>query len=99
MCGIVGYLGKNKATPVLLAGLHALEYRGYDSAGLAVFNGENVICEKAVGTVAALENKLKDKKEIGDGLGIAHTRWATHGGVTEANAHPQTDCGSNSSFN
>ncbi|MEX2032953.1 MAG: glutamine--fructose-6-phosphate transaminase (isomerizing) [Candidatus Colwellbacteria bacterium] len=95
MCGIVGYLGKNKAVPVLLAGLHALEYRGYDSAGLAVFDKENVICEKAVGTVAALEAKLAGKKEIGDGLGIAHTRWATHGGVTEINAHPHTDCGSN----
>ncbi|MDP2650837.1 MAG: glutamine--fructose-6-phosphate transaminase (isomerizing) [bacterium] len=103
MCGIVGYLGKNKAVPVLLAGLHALEYRGYDSAGQAVFDKENVICEKAVGTVAALEAKLAGKKEIGDGLdstdsprvGIAHTRWATHGGVTEINAHPHTDCGGN----
>ena len=95
MCGIVGYLGKDKAVPVLLAGLHALEYRGYDSAGLAVFDKENVICEKAVGTVAALEEKLVGKKEIGDGLGIAHTRWATHGGVTEINAHPHTDCSNN----
>ncbi|MDP3991458.1 MAG: glutamine--fructose-6-phosphate transaminase (isomerizing) [Candidatus Colwellbacteria bacterium] len=95
MCGIVGYLGKNKAVPVLLAGLHALEYRGYDSAGLAVFDKENVICEKAVGTVTALEDKLVGKKEIGDGLGIAHTRWATHGGVTEINAHPHTDCSNN----
>src|SRR3989344_2094671 len=95
MCGIVGYLGKNKAVPVLLAGLHALEYRGYDSAGLAVFDKENVICEKAVGTVAALEAKIVDHKDLGDGLGIAHTRWATHGGVTEINAHPHTDCSNN----
>ncbi|MBI2506568.1 MAG: glutamine--fructose-6-phosphate transaminase (isomerizing) [Candidatus Colwellbacteria bacterium] len=95
MCGIVGYLGKNRAVPVLMAGLHALEYRGYDSAGLAVFDGENVICEKAVGTVAALEDKLRDKQEVGDSLGIAHTRWATHGGVTELNAHPHTDCSDN----
>ena len=95
MCGIVGYLGKNKAVPILMAGLHALEYRGYDSAGLAVFDGENVVCEKAVGTVANLENKLKEKHEIGDSLGIAHTRWATHGGVTEVNAHPHTDCANN----
>lgn len=95
MCGIIGYLGKNKAVPVLLAGLHALEYRGYDSSGLAVFDKKNVICEKAVGTVAALEKKLGDKQGVGDGLGIAHTRWATHGGVTETNAHPHADCSQN----
>src|SRR3989344_6415314 len=95
MCGIVGYLGKNKAVPVLMAGLHALEYRGYDSAGLAVFQKGEVICKKAVGTVVALEEKLAYQKELGDGIGIAHTRWATHGGVTEANAHPHTDCSEN----
>ncbi len=95
MCGIVGYLGKNKAVPVLLAGLHALEYRGYDSAGIAVFDKEGVICQKAVGTVAALEEKLANHRDFGDGIGIGHTRWSTHGAVTETNAHPHTDCSQN----
>ena len=95
MCGIVGYLGKNKAMPVLLAGLHALEYRGYDSTGLAVFDRGEIICKKAVGPVANLEEKVRNQMDIGDGLGIAHSRWATHGRVNEVNAHPHTDCSKN----
>jgi len=91
MCGIVGYIGKQKAAPVLIDGLKSLEYRGYDSAGLAVFDGEKVVQEKAVGKVFALESKI-NKDEMRGNVGIAHTRWATHGGVTEVNAHPHSDC-------
>ena len=90
MCGIVGYIGKSKALPILLAGIKKLEYRGYDSAGLAVLNSHASL-EKAVGRVENLVRKLGDRKILGT-LGIVHSRWATHGGVTEPNAHPHTDC-------
>ncbi|MDD5040370.1 MAG: glutamine--fructose-6-phosphate transaminase (isomerizing) [Patescibacteria group bacterium] len=89
MCGIVGYIGSREATPVLLDGLKRLEYRGYDSAGIAtVSDGINII--KAVGRIAALEKKLLDNSLFGT-VGIAHTRWATHGEPSEVNAHPHTD--------
>ncbi|MBI1838994.1 MAG: glutamine--fructose-6-phosphate transaminase (isomerizing) [Candidatus Colwellbacteria bacterium] len=94
MCGIVGYIGKQRAVPILLDGLKSLEYRGYDSAGLAVFEGQRVVAEKAVGKVKALEEKVGSLGDSEARVGIAHTRWATHGGVTEANAHPHSDCGS-----
>ncbi len=98
MCGIVGYIGKQKAAPILLDGIKSLQYRGYDSAGLAVFEnkeeGFNIECVKSVGKVASLEKKAQDRVFNGT-LGIAHTRWATHGGVTEANAHPHSDCQGN----
>ena len=95
MCGIVGYIGKREATPVLLAGLRRLEYRGYDSAGIAVVDERasdkeqttNLVRIRAVGKVEELEKKVKNL-DLSGTLGIAHTRWATHGGVTEANAHP-----------
>lgn len=87
MCGIVGYIGNKEALPILLQGLHNLEYRGYDSAGVAVLEGGKITRVRAVGKVEILAGKLRDKKLAGN-LGIAHTRWATHGGVTEANAHP-----------
>ncbi|MEM9083080.1 MAG: glutamine--fructose-6-phosphate transaminase (isomerizing) [Planctomycetota bacterium] len=91
MCGIVAYIGTRKARPVLLEGLKRLEYRGYDSAGVAVLNGELNVC-RAVGRVANLEERIEHSSTSFEGtLGIAHTRWATHGGVTEANAHPHTD--------
>lgn len=90
MCGIVGYLGKNQALPVLLDGLRRLEYRGYDSSGIAVLDTD-IFSEKAVGKIINLEEKLAGKK-ISGSLGIAHTRWATHGEPTEANAHPHCDC-------
>ncbi len=91
MCGIVCYIGKQEATPILLEGLKRLEYRGYDSAGLAVSGeGENYLL-KAVGKVAHLEEKIQEVNPRGN-CGIAHTRWATHGKPTVENAHPQVDC-------
>ncbi len=87
MCGIVGYIGKRQARPILLQGLHDLEYRGYDSAGICVVDDGKLKRVRAVGKVDKLAEKLKDE-ELKGKLGIAHTRWATHGGVTEANAHP-----------
>ncbi len=91
MCGIVGYLGKNNAGPILLDGLKRLEYRGYDSAGLAVLDEGRVFCLKAVGKIKELDNKVGEQKIVGR-VGIAHTRWATHGQPTEANAHPHPCC-------
>ncbi|HZW09451.1 MAG TPA: glutamine--fructose-6-phosphate transaminase (isomerizing) [Phycisphaerales bacterium] len=90
MCGIVAYIGSKPAKPLLMEGLKRLEYRGYDSAGIAVLNGELHVC-KAVGRVAELEEKLDAAGDFTGTLGIAHTRWATHGGVTEANCHPHRD--------
>ena len=88
MCGIVGYNGKNKATDILLNGLSKLEYRGYDSAGIAVYDKDiNII--KAKGKIVNLKEKLKDK-ELNGTIGIGHTRWATHGEPSETNAHPHT---------
>ena len=95
MCGIVGYVGHNGATPVLLGGLRRLEYRGYDSAGLSVQEGKSVLTLRAVGKVARLADKVRaewsDERQAKCSVGIAHTRWATHGAPTEANAHPHAD--------
>ena len=85
MCGIFGYIGKKKAMPILLDALSDLEYRGYDSAGIAILDTE-INVTKCVGKVDALLNKINIKSS--GNIGIAHTRWATHGGVTERNAHP-----------
>ena len=87
MCGIVGYVGTKTASPILLEGLRRLEYRGYDSAGIATWDAERFRVLKKTGRV---ENLAKLAREALDSatLGISHTRWATHGGVTEANAHP-----------
>ena len=90
MCGIVAYIGSKQAKPLLVEGLKRLEYRGYDSAGIAVLDGDLHVC-KAVGRVSELEDKLKTTEGFAGTLGIAHTRWATHGGVTEANCHPHRD--------
>lgn len=87
MCGIVGYIGKEKAVPYLLSGLKKLEYRGYDSAGIALLTEEGITAEKSEGRVSALEEKLKNKS-FTSSVGIGHTRWATHGEVSERNAHP-----------
>jgi len=90
MCGIVAYVGRREAQPILLEGLKRLEYRGYDSAGVAVLNGDIAIT-KTVGRVSVLENSLKKQGGLKGTLGLAHTRWATHGAVTQINAHPHTD--------
>ncbi len=87
MCGIVGYVGRQKAASIMLEGLKRLEYRGYDSAGLAVLQDGGVTNVKSVGRVANLA-KLASGKNLTGTTGISHTRWATHGGVTDANAHP-----------
>jgi len=96
MCGIVGYIGKNNALPILLDGLKRLEYRGYDSAGVAIKTAAGVFSVKAAGKLAELEKKIGitplNPPLSGGQLGIAHTRWATHGQPTEDNAHPHTDC-------
>ncbi|MEK7162177.1 MAG: class II glutamine amidotransferase [Patescibacteria group bacterium] len=87
MCGIVGYIGNKQALPILLQGLRDLEYRGYDSAGIALLDGGKIVRVRAVGKVDKLTEKLLGQKfEATEG--ISHTRWATHGGVTESNAHP-----------
>ena len=91
MCGIVGYIGKKQATPFLIEGLTKLEYRGYDSAGIAVYDGENIRVEKAVGRLSALVDKISQDEPKG-ALGIGHTRWATHGRPSDLNAHPHSDC-------
>jgi len=90
MCGIVGYIGPRQAAGLLLEGLRRLEYRGYDSAGIAVVNGRGLKIMKAAGKLSVLENEMKDKMPQGT-IGIGHTRWATHGAPTTTNAHPHTD--------
>ncbi len=92
MCGIVGYVGEKNSLPILINGLEALEYRGYDSAGVAVLSGGKVAVRKSVGRVKALEKNLKDGADLAGHLGIGHTRWATHGAPSETNAHPHGDC-------
>src|ERR1700712_2423624 len=111
MCGIVGYVGPRKARPLLLAGLEKLEYRGYDSAGISVLDGDRIDAVRTVGNLSVLRaaidgrearaaaelpdgeppvaTALAERPRVGGvGTGIGHTRWATHGRVTEENAHP-----------
>lgn len=90
MCGIICYVGKKKAKPILLEGLKRLEYRGYDSAGLAIQNGDQIDYRRAVGKILELERTVNGL-DIKGTSGIAHTRWATHGEPTEGNAHPHRD--------
>jgi len=91
MCGIVGYVGRREATPILLEGLARLEYRGYDSAGVAVQNGRGIVTRKLAGRIPALAGLVARDPAHGT-CGVAHTRWATHGAATERNAHPHADC-------
>ena len=88
MCGIIGYIGKRDPKEVLINGLKNLEYRGYDSAGVALRNNKDIQIIKSVGKISNLEEKLNNEKLINSNLGIAHTRWATHGIPNEVNAHP-----------
>jgi glutamine---fructose-6-phosphate transaminase (isomerizing) len=92
MCGIVGYAGNQQALPILLAGLRRLEYRGYDSAGVAVLDGGEVQVVRKAGKLNALEQFLGSDEALGGVTGIGHTRWATHGQPTDRNAHPHLDC-------
>jgi len=92
MCGIIGYIGKREAFPVLISGLKRMEYRGYDSFGFCVHdNHDHSVTFKKVGKISAADEQL-DQMKVAGNVGHAHTRWATHGGVTEANAHPHLDC-------
>src|ERR1700689_411441 len=92
MCGIVGYIGNRRAVPIILDGLRRLEYRGYDSAGIAVLNGDNPLAvRRASGKLRNLEDVLRLDPVDGN-YGIGHTRWATHGRPSEENAHPHRDC-------
>ncbi len=88
MCGIVGYIGKNQAAPVILEGLAKLEYRGYDSAGIAVYDGEHINYKKSIGRLKVLENLTRGGLDMPGFSGIGHTRWATHGAPSDVNAHP-----------
>src|SRR5215211_4399296 len=92
MCGIVGYAGNQQALPILLAGLRRLEYRGYDSAGVAVLDGGEVQVVRKAGKLEALEGALGSDNALEGLSGIGHTRWATHGQPTDRNAHPHLDC-------
>src|SRR5580693_2402874 len=90
MCGIVGYLGSSQAAPVLLSELRCLEYRGYDSAGVAIIEDGNLCVMKAAGKLSNLETLLTERKPAAR-VGIGHTRWATHGVPNDLNAHPHMD--------
>ena len=91
MCGIIGYIGSKPVVPVLLDGLRRMEYRGYDSAGVALVGADGITLRRSAGKLSNLETTIRN--EPLDGLyGIGHTRWATHGRPTEENAHPHRDC-------
>src|SRR4051812_48856120 len=90
MCGIVGYTGAKKASDIVIGGLRKLEYRGYDSAGIAFIQNKELQIVRAVGRVDALAQKLSTIQQSA-GLAIGHTRWATHGRPSEINAHPHSD--------
>ncbi|MFQ5503047.1 MAG: glutamine--fructose-6-phosphate aminotransferase, partial [Phycisphaerae bacterium] len=89
MCGIIGYVGTRPALPILVEGLRRLEYRGYDSAGVALAEAGRVTVTKSAGRLSVLEQSLDF--ELEQSIGIGHTRWATHGAPTDTNAHPPLD--------
>ena len=89
MCGIVGYIGNKQALPIILNGLKRLEYRGYDSSGVATYNGSTIVSCKSKGKISKLEKSIAKRKNLNGKLGIGHTRWATHGMPNDINAHPQ----------
>ena len=91
MCGIVGYVGKKNAVDVIYCGLEKLEYRGYDSAGIAVIDNKKIQRRRSIGKLKNLQENIK-KNSIYGNIGIGHTRWATHGKPSQENAHPHTDC-------
>ena len=90
MCGIVGYSGPKEPLPILINGLSRLEYRGYDSAGIAISDGSKITIEKKEGKLDVLKEHLENKQVLGN-IGIGHTRWATHGVPNDVNAHPHSD--------
>lgn len=90
MCGIIGYTGSKNALPILIHGLKKLEYRGYDSAGIALLSQGSIFIEKSKGNISNLERKLSNIK-LTSNIGIGHTRWATHGEPSDINAHPHTN--------
>jgi len=92
MCGIMGYVGPRSAADVLLGGLKRLEYRGYDSAGIALAEDGGIYLRRKAGALRVLEELLQQSPPPSSRMGIGHTRWATHGGVSDRNAHPHTDC-------
>ncbi len=92
MCGIVGYVGRDEALPIILEGLRRLEYRGYDSAGVALVDGRLAVVKRA-GKLDELVRALEAGDRLSGTVGMGHTRWATHGQPTDANAHPHVDCG------
>jgi glutamine---fructose-6-phosphate transaminase (isomerizing) len=93
MCGIVGYAGHRQALGVVLEGLGRLEYRGYDSAGIAVIADEKLAWAKRAGKLGNLRSALEERPPLPGTVGLGHTRWATHGPPTDPNAHPHVDCG------
>ena len=96
MCGIVGYIGNRNATPIILEGIKRLEYRGYDSSGIAILNNKNELnIFRESGKIVELERVLPSPDQTFGNVGIAHTRWATHGEPNKVNAHPHTDCDGN----
>ncbi|MGI0024345.1 MAG: glutamine--fructose-6-phosphate transaminase (isomerizing), partial [Nitrososphaera sp.] len=91
MCSIIGYKGRNPAAPILVESLKKMEYRGYDSVGVATIDNGSILVRKGIGKVVEVNRNLNLSEMLGK-IGVGHTRWATHGGVTDSNAHPHSAC-------